>query len=193
MSRAPEGIVVAGDSDRFFAGVWAWPDVIDWLTRRCRRLGYARNDEDDLIAATLFKLVRANRGGDLASLTLPQARAYAGVALKNTVIDASRRRLPELPGDESIAELVDRLTATEPDPGVADANEAIRQLLDARTLTDSQAEALVLRVVGGLTFAEMSVVLKISEEGARRLYGRAHDRVVDLVTHSLTNDAEGPG
>jgi RNA polymerase sigma-70 factor (ECF subfamily) len=133
----------------------------------CTLLG-SRPDAEDAVQEVFVGLVRARRS--LARVT--DLRAYLFAALRHAAARLASHRPAEcpLPPEELVGEA--------PPPRQGPAAETAERLERAlRALPPEQRELLVLKVDGGLTFAEIAKVLGINANTAASRYRYALEKL----------------
>ena len=160
---------------------WAWERIYTEFAGHVRN--YVRqngaSDPDDLVGEVFLQLAR-NIG--TFSGTADNFRSWVFTVAHHRVIDDRRRRTrkPSIPVPE-----VDEPPPISPDPAAEAAlddvnTEEVRRLIEQ--LTPDQRDVLLLRIVGGLTIAEVAEVVGKREGAVKALQRRgiaALQRIVE--------------
>jgi RNA polymerase sigma factor (sigma-70 family) len=152
-------------------GEWAWRELYEAVAPRLTRYLRARGvpDPDDVVGETFVKVVRFIDGfeGDEAAF-----RTWVFAIGRNLVIDDLRKRSRR--PVEPVADT--QLLQAAPRGDVED--DAIRDLATAHVeevladLSIDQRDVLLLRILGGLTIAEIAFVLGKKEGAVKMLQAR---------------------
>jgi|SRR3954447_25415605 RNA polymerase sigma factor (sigma-70 family) len=152
-------------------GEWAWRELYEAVAPRLTRYLRARGvpDPDDVVGETFVKVVRFIEGfeGDEAAF-----RTWVFAIGRNLVIDDLRKRSRR--PVEPVADT--QLLQAAPRGDVED--DAIRDLATAHVeevladLSIDQRDVLLLRILGGLTIAEIALVLGKKEGAVKMLQAR---------------------
>lgn len=124
-----------------------------------------RQDAEDALQDVFVRAYSGLRASD-NDLAL---RAWLYRVAHNRCIDELRRPAPPSP------ELLELVRAPEQDPiAEADRRESLRRLIaDVRRLPDQQRSALLMRELGGMTYAELAEALGVSIPAVKSLLVRA--------------------
>ena len=124
-----------------------------------------RQDAEDALQDVFVRAYSGLRASD-NDLAL---RAWLYRVAHNRCIDELRRPVPPSP------ELLELVRAPEQDPiAEADRRESLRRLIaDVRRLPDQQRSALLMRELGGMTYAELAEALGVSIPAVKSLLVRA--------------------
>jgi RNA polymerase sigma-70 factor (ECF subfamily) len=152
-------------------GEWAWRELYDAIAPQLTRYLRARGvpEPDDVVGETFVKVVRYIDGfeGDEAAF-----RTWVFTIGRNLVVDDLRRRARR-PVD---AVTDDRLAASGPRGDAED--DAMQDLAVAHVeeilehLSVDQRDVLLLRILGGLTIAEIAQVVGKKEGALKMLQAR---------------------
>jgi RNA polymerase sigma-70 factor (ECF subfamily) len=153
-------------------GEWAWREVYGatapTLTRYLRARGVP--DADDVVGETFVRVVRniERFEGDLDAF-----RTWVFTIARNIVIDAVRSRTRRPTDAAPVEQLValGPLGDAEADAIGEIARSHVREVLDS--LRPDQRDVLLLRLVGGLTIAEIAAVMDKREGAVKMLQARA--------------------
>lgn len=142
---------------------------VERVFRYVRSRGHSTEDAADLTAVAFERAIVAiggyrPRGAGFAAWILRIAR--------NAAIDAERRRRPTTPLDDLLER--DHPASTDSTEAVALAEEARRELaIRLLRLRPLERDAIALRYAGGLTSAQIGVVIDKSEAATKKLLSRA--------------------
>lgn len=157
----------------------------------------APSEADDLAAETWVGVARGlpSFTGDSAAF-----RSWLFTIARRRVLDERRWRRRH-PADPLVADRVEPAAPWSGEPGVAEIVEAHEEALDllgrlARTLPAAQRDAVLLRVIAGLTVAETAAVLGRSPAAVSVLTHRALRRLAATLGENggacSTTDTEHP-
>ncbi len=172
---------LAGD-ERGFAALWRWanPSLVRWLGVVAPGTG------EDLASDVWLSVIRGLeffRGGE------HEFRAWFFTIARRRAIDAGRRRQrrPQtVPLDGVDAPYpVDLIANVTGDAAVEAAIAVLRQL------RPDQAEVVALRVIGGLTVAEVAAVVGRSDSAVRVMCHRGLRTLAHLVDVDLVPEGSG--
>lgn len=111
-----------------------------------------RQRAEDAVHDAFVRLCRSDMS------RVADAEAYVFAAVRNAAIDQERRAHPAAPLDRTAAESIFEGRDAGPEAGLLQ-SEQERLVADAvERLPDEQREAIVLRVYGGLSFAQIAQV-----------------------------------
>jgi RNA polymerase sigma-70 factor (ECF subfamily) len=172
---------LAGD-ERGFAGLWRWanPSLVRWLGVVAPGAG------EDLASDVWLSVIRGLeffRGGDR------EFRAWFFTIARRRAIDAGRRRRrrPQTVALDGVdaPQPVDHIDAVAGDAAVEEAISLLRQL------SPDQAEVVALRVIAGLTVAEVAAVVGRSDSAVRVLCHRGLRTLAQHVGVDLVPEGSG--
>jgi RNA polymerase sigma-70 factor (ECF subfamily) len=137
-------------------------------------LGCSRAEAEDIVHELFVRLARSGvLGGDV-----DDPDAYAFTSLRHAVFRTRQRRLLERTTIERLGrerEADGRLAHADPADAPADADEGLRRAL--ALLPEAQREVVVLKIDGGLTFAQIAKVTNVSLNTAAGRYRYALEKL----------------
>jgi RNA polymerase sigma factor (sigma-70 family) len=152
-------------------GEWAWRQLYEAVAPQLTRYLRARGvpEPDDVVGETFVKVVRYIDGfeGDEAAF-----RTWVFTIGRNLVVDDLRKR-----SRRPVDVVTDEQLLTAAPLGNAE-DDAMRDLATAHveevlaTLSVDQRDVLLLRILGGLTIAEIAMVLRKKEGAVKMLQAR---------------------
>ena len=152
-------------------GEWAWRQLYEAVAPQLTRYLRARGvpEPDDVVGETFVKVVRYIDGfeGDEAAF-----RTWVFTIGRNLVVDDLRKR-----SRRPVDVVTDEQLLTAAALGNAE-DDAMRDLATAHveevlaTLSVDQRDVLLLRILGGLTIAEIAMVLRKKEGAVKMLQAR---------------------
>ena len=152
-------------------GEWAWRELYEAVAPQLTRYLRARGvpEPDDVVGETFVKVVRYIDGfeGDEAAF-----RTWVFTIGRNLVVDDLRKR-----SRRPVDVVTDEQLLTAAALGNAE-DDAMRDLATAHveevlaTLSVDQRDVLLLRILGGLTIAEIAMVVRKKEGAVKMLQAR---------------------
>lgn len=128
----------------------------------------SRTDAEDAVQEVFVGLLRSRaRNPQIESL-----RAYLFTSLRHAVLRIAERRRHECPAPSQ-----EFLDLTAPAPSVLDTERSVRLERGLQSLPADQRELIALKIDGGLTFAEIALILAISPNTAASRYRYALEKL----------------
>jgi len=136
----------------------------------------AHADAEDAVQDAFVRLLKARNAPD-------DPLAYLYACVRTAAIDAARTRARRKRVDETRS-ASERVFG--PAPEQAELSTTVEGALAG--LSDEQREVVVMKIWGGLTFAQIAAALGISPNTAASRYRYAIERLESVLAHEVRND-----